>query len=171
MAVRRRHPPAPIGIYASAGRKHDDVRWTGVTLAAANQGNFYADERLKEQDIDGVDAEVLFGSARMMSHFFSDSDPEFHLAGVQAYNNWLAKEFVQKAPDRLIGLAAMPALGVEASIREMERCLKLGLRGGSYQHSAPVPVPRSAPTTIHSGMPPRGPASPSTSTSASCVRS
>ena len=122
-------PPAPIGIYASAGRKHDDVRWTGVTFAAANQGNFYADERLKEQDIDGVDAEVLFGSARMMSHFFSDSDPEFHLAGVQAYNNWLAKEFVQKAPDRLIGLAAMPALGVEASIREMERCLKLGLRG------------------------------------------
>ncbi|MGH7893450.1 MAG: hypothetical protein ACREQL_02220, partial [Candidatus Binatia bacterium] len=23
--------PAPIGIYASAGRKHDEVRWTGVT--------------------------------------------------------------------------------------------------------------------------------------------
>src|SRR5437867_8736935 len=22
-------PPAPIGIYASAGRKHEDVRWTG----------------------------------------------------------------------------------------------------------------------------------------------
>ena len=28
-------PPAPIGIYASAGRKHEDVRWTGVTFAAA----------------------------------------------------------------------------------------------------------------------------------------
>ena len=122
-------PPAPIGIYASAGRKHEDVRWTGVTFAAANQGNFDAAPRLKEQDIDGVDAEVLFGSARMMSHFFSDPDPEFHLAGVQAYNNWLAEAFVAVAPDRLIGLAAMPALGVEACIKEMERCLKLGMRG------------------------------------------
>src|SRR5207249_1295499 len=26
-------PPAPIGIYASAGRKHEDVRWTGVAPA------------------------------------------------------------------------------------------------------------------------------------------
>ena len=122
-------PPAPIGIYASAGRKHEEVRWTGVTFAAANQGNFSAGPRLKEQDVDGVDAEVLFGSARMMSHFFSDPDPEFQMAGVQAYNNWLAQEFVKVAPDRLIGLAAMPALGVEQAIAEMERCAGLGFRG------------------------------------------
>ncbi len=123
-------PPAPIGIYASAGRSHDDIRWTGVTFAAANQGNFYADARLQEQDVDGIDGEVLFGSARMMSHFYSDPDPEFHLAGVQAYNNWLAKEFVKKAPDRLIGLGCMPALGVDVAIKEMERCVnQLGMRG------------------------------------------
>jgi len=122
-------PPAPIGIYASAGRKHDDVRWTGVTFASANQGNFRGEPRLQEQDQDGVDAEVLFGSARMMSHFYSDPDPEFQLAGVQAYNNWLAQEIMSVDPNRLIGMACMPALGVEASIKEMERCLKLGFRG------------------------------------------
>src|SRR5574338_1677351 len=122
-------PPAPIGIYASAGRKHEDVRWTGVTFAAANQGNFRGEPRLQEQDADGVDAEVLFGSARMMSHFFSDEDPEFQLAGVQAFNNWVAEEFVKVAPDRFIGLACIPALGVEAAIKEMERCAKLGMRG------------------------------------------
>jgi predicted TIM-barrel fold metal-dependent hydrolase len=122
-------PPAPIGIYASAGRKHEDVRWTGVKFADANKGNFRGDERLKEQDVDGVDAEVMFGSARMMAHFFSDPDPAFQLAGVQAYNNWLAEEICSVAPDRLIGLAAMPALGVEASIKEMDRCLKMGLKG------------------------------------------
>src|SRR5437762_3882458 len=122
-------PPAPIGISASDGRKHEDVRWTGVTFAAANQGNFRAAPRLEEQELDGVDAEVLFGSARMMSHFFSDPDPEFQMAGVQAYNNWIAEEFVKVAPDRLIGLGAMPALGVPEAIREVERCAKLGLRG------------------------------------------
>ncbi len=123
-------PPAPIGIYASAGRKHEDVRWTGVTFASANQGNFRAEPRLEEMDVDGVDAEVLFGSARMMSHFYSDPDPEFQLAGIQAFNNWLSQDFVQVTPDRLIGLGVMPGgLGVDACIREMERCVKLGMRG------------------------------------------
>ena len=122
-------PPAPIGIYASAGRKHEDVRWTGVTFAEANQGNFRAEPRLQEMDVDGVDAEVLFGSARMMSHFYSDPDPEFHLAGMHAFNNWLAEDFVKIAPDRLIGLGVMPGLGVESCIKEMERCVKLGMRG------------------------------------------
>src|SRR5262245_56622688 len=93
-------PPAPIGIYASAGRAHGDVRWTGVTFAAANQGNFRGEPRLAEQDQDGVDAEVLFGSARMMSHFYSDPDREFHLAGVRAYNDWLAQEIMSVDPSR-----------------------------------------------------------------------
>ena len=122
-------PPAPIGIYASAGRSHDEIRWTGVTFAGANQGNFRGEPRLEEQDQDGIDAEVLFGSARMMSHFFSDLDPEYHLAGVRAYNDWLHQEIMQVEPDRLIGLACIPALGVDAAIAEMERCLKLGFRG------------------------------------------
>jgi len=122
-------PPAPIGIYASAGRKHDDVRWTGVTFAGANQGDFRGEPRLREQDQDGVDAEVLFGSARMMSHFFSDPDPEFQLAGVRAYNDWLAQEIMAIAPTRLIGMACMPGLGVDAAIAELERCLALGFRG------------------------------------------
>jgi predicted TIM-barrel fold metal-dependent hydrolase len=122
-------PPAPIGIYASAGRSHEEVAWTGVTFASANQGNFRGAPRLEEQDADGVNAEVLFGSARMMSHFYSDPDPAFHLAGVQAYNNWLAEEIMSVNPDRLIGMACMPALGVKESIAEMERCLKLGFRG------------------------------------------
>lgn len=122
--------PAPIGIYASAGRSHDQIRWTGVTFKDANQGNFYASARIEEQDIDGVDAEVLFGSSRMMSHFLSDEDPEFHLAGAQAFNNWLSGEFVKVAPDRMIGLGCIPALGVDAAIKEMERCVnELGMRG------------------------------------------
>src|SRR5439155_1539638 len=47
----------------------------------------------------------------------------------QAYNNWIAEEFVKVDPDRLIGLPCMPALDVEESIRDMERCLRLGMRG------------------------------------------
>ncbi len=122
-------PPAPIGIHAAAGRGHGEIRWTGVTFAEANPGSFRGEPRLREQDTDGVDAEVLFGSARMMSHFYSDPDPAFHLAGVRAYNDWLGEEFIAVDPTRLIGMACMPALGVEAAITEMERCLALGFKG------------------------------------------
>ncbi len=80
-------------------------------------------------DADGVDAEVLYGSARMMSHFYSDPDPAFHLAGVRAFNDFLVDAFVAKHPDRLVGLAVMPALDVRSAIAEMERCAARGLRG------------------------------------------
>jgi predicted TIM-barrel fold metal-dependent hydrolase len=122
-------PPAPIGIYASAGRHGADVRWTGVTFAGANQGNFDGDARVQEMTADGVDAEVLYGSARMMMHFYSSPDAAFHRAGVRAFNEFLADAFVRKHPERLIGLGVMPALDVDAAITEMEHCLKLGHRG------------------------------------------
>ena len=47
-------PPAPIGIYASAGRSHDQICWTGVTFAQANPGNFRGGPRLEEQDADAA---------------------------------------------------------------------------------------------------------------------
>src|SRR5438045_9220223 len=50
-------PPAPIGIYASAGRKHEDGRWTGVTFPEPNQRSFGAEPRLIEHDGDGGDLE------------------------------------------------------------------------------------------------------------------
>ena len=61
-------PPAPIGIYASAGRKHEDVRWTGVTFAEA-ETVFLDEEALLIADPEHSDNEgrfVLLGlSARL----------------------------------------------------------------------------------------------------------
>ncbi|HYD49916.1 MAG TPA: amidohydrolase family protein, partial [Terriglobales bacterium] len=56
-------------------------------------------------------------------------DNEFHLAGVQAYNDWLAKGFVGEAPQHLIGQGQIPNLGIDAAIKEMKRCRAMGLRG------------------------------------------
>src|SRR5438093_1587845 len=49
------------------------------------------------------------------------------------WKQYMPRKFHDKAPrvvpGRLSGLACMPAFGVEGSIREMERCLRLGMRG------------------------------------------
>ncbi|GIW41975.1 MAG: amidohydrolase [Candidatus Binatia bacterium] len=123
-------PPAPLGLVTvTAGRSRDQLKWTGARYDTINQGCFEATARVQEMDIDGVDAEVIYPPQRTMRHFMQDEDAEFHLAGIQAYNNWLAKDFVAKAPDRLVGQAQIPNLGVEAAIAEMRRARELGLRG------------------------------------------
>jgi predicted TIM-barrel fold metal-dependent hydrolase len=72
---------------------------------------------------------VLYPSQRTMRHFMLDDDNEFHRQGIQAYNNWMAREFMAAAPARLIGLAQMPNLEVEEMIAEMRRTRALGMRG------------------------------------------
>ena len=64
-----------------------------------------------------------------MRHFMLDEDQEFHLAGVRAYNDWLAKGFVAKAPQHFVGQGQIPNLGIDAAVAEMRRCREMGLRG------------------------------------------
>ncbi len=100
-------------------------RWEDVP-----PGGYDPAARLEEQDIDGVFAEIMYPTPRptMAVGAISQRDPEFHLALVQAYNDWLS-EYCGHAPDRLIGPALMPNLGLEPALGELERAMKLpGLR-------------------------------------------
>src|SRR5512140_71933 len=123
-------PPVPLGLVTTyPGRTYEQFKWTGARYDRVNKGAFIGAERVKEQKIDGVDAEVLYPSQRTMRHFMLDDANEFHKAGIQAYNNWMAKEFMAADPKRLIGLAQMPNVGVEEMIAEMRRAKTLGMRG------------------------------------------
>jgi predicted TIM-barrel fold metal-dependent hydrolase len=123
-------PPVPLGLVTTyPGRTYEQFKWTGARYDKVNQGAFVGAARIEEQNIDGVDAEVLYPSQRTMRHFMLDDDNEFHQAGIQAYNNWMAKDYMAAAPKRLIGLAQMPNLGVEGMIAEMRRAKEMGMRG------------------------------------------
>jgi predicted TIM-barrel fold metal-dependent hydrolase len=99
-------------------------------------------------DVDGVDAEVLYPPQRTMRHFMLGEEPDVHLAGIQAYNNWLCEEYCGVAPDRLIGIAQIPNLGVEAAVKEMRRCHGKGMRGviiSSWPSGEPALSPADDP--------------------------
>jgi len=85
-------------------------------------------QRLREQDHDGIDAEVLFypvyGPAFMRNMRARNVDA--YRAIIRAYNDFLA-EYCSLAPDRLIGCALVPESGVEDAIAEVERIRRLGL--------------------------------------------
>jgi predicted TIM-barrel fold metal-dependent hydrolase len=127
-------------------------------------------QRLREQDVDGVDAELLFGGPGRYK------DPEMAVAVTRAYNEYLAEEYCSYAPDRLFGVGYLVNRSVDQDVAEMERCAELGLKtvlislypGGTYY---PTPeddrfwaasIDLDMPITVHTSMavrnyrPPRG---------------
>jgi uncharacterized protein len=88
--------------------------------------------RLKDQERDGVQAEVLYGILGATRRL---NDPEAAVELVRIYNEWLA-DFCGAHPDRYAGLACIPNSPVEAAVEEMRRVIKRGgVRGLEIAHS------------------------------------
>ena len=91
------------------------------------------DLRVKDQDRDGVQAEVLYGVLGATGRL---NDPEAAVEVMRIYNDWLAG-FCAKQPERFAGLASIPNNPIEAAIAEVERVAKRGvLRGLDIANSA-----------------------------------
>jgi predicted TIM-barrel fold metal-dependent hydrolase len=92
--------------------------------------------RLKDQDRDGVQAEVLYGilgsSTRM-------GDPEAAVEMIRIYNDWLA-DFCDTHPERFAGLACIPSAPIDAAVAEVKRVVKRGaVRGVDVANSPDMP--------------------------------
>jgi predicted TIM-barrel fold metal-dependent hydrolase len=122
-------PIMKIGLVATPGMKFEDIKWAGYTYDTVRKGCFDGKARLEDMDLDGVDAEFIYPSQRTMYHFMGNEDRDFHRAGVQAYNDYMAREFCAADSDRLFFLAQIPNLGVDEAIAEMNRCREIGARG------------------------------------------
>jgi predicted TIM-barrel fold metal-dependent hydrolase len=81
--------------------------------------------RLKDMEMDGVDAEVIYGILGTASKL---NDVEASNEVLRIYNDWL-KEFCSHYPDRHIGLACLPYGSVDEAVKEVHRVSKMGLRG------------------------------------------
>jgi hypothetical protein len=64
-------------------------------------------QRLREQDEDGLDAELLFVPVFASRFLEKIPDHDANLTMEQTYNDWLA-DYTSIAPERLIGNALMP---------------------------------------------------------------
>ena len=121
--------PDPIGLTATPGMPWDQFRWTGVTYDEARPGCYRGADRLKDMDLDGVDAEVIFPPQRTIGHWLGHDDEDASLAGIQAYNDFLLDEFCAPDPTRLIGMAQMPALGIDSAVDGLRKAKARGFKG------------------------------------------
>jgi len=83
--------------------------------------------RLEDLDRDGVHAEVIYGCLRLNDIIKDPAIREFCCA---AYNDWAASFAKRSDPKRVFPLALIPNSSPAAGAAEVERCAKLGLRGG-----------------------------------------
>jgi len=89
-------------------------------------------QRLREQDKDGIDAEVLFPPIFAARLIDSISDKAAYRALIRAYNTFLARDYCSVAPDRLIGNAVIPVTGIDDAVAELEFVAAEGLRTVSF---------------------------------------
>lgn len=120
------------GLAAAAGQRFEEYSPKAVRMADMRPGCYDANERLADMDLDGVDAQVIFGTmAGLAGGTFIDlasEDAELAFACIQAYNDWLVDEWCAVDPQRLIAQCCLPLWDLEASAREAERCLAKGHR-------------------------------------------
>lgn len=110
-------------IGARDGSHSDTIKYT-----EGRPGGFDPHARIKDLDLDGIDAAFLYPSLGLFSG--AVSDPQLAAAMCRAYNRWLA-DYCRPYPERLFGVAMLPMQSIDLAIAEMRFARKeLGMRGG-----------------------------------------
>ncbi|MBW3667572.1 MAG: amidohydrolase [Actinobacteria bacterium] len=104
--------------FEPAGSRYDEVAGAGSP-----------EQRVAEQDRDGVDAEVLFPGICGPNFWRGIGNDEAYRAVVHAYNRFLVEEYTAVAPDRLLALGVIPETGIDDALAELRYCAEHGLKG------------------------------------------
>jgi predicted TIM-barrel fold metal-dependent hydrolase len=108
-----------------AGKKPEEFTLNVRKLSEPRSGASDPAARLEDMDRDGVDAEVLYVGGPLQS-----KDPELRLNSVRGYNRWLS-DYSSYAPQRLLGMAAIPMDTPELAVAELRFVAKQkGIAGG-----------------------------------------
>jgi predicted TIM-barrel fold metal-dependent hydrolase len=120
-------PAAAADLYGGKGR--DQYLPFGATYEGT-AGTGGPEQRIREQDQDGIDAEVLFPSQQGGPKLWRRiKDDTAYNQIVHGYNLWLAEEYCAVNPARLIGVGILPLThDIADPINEMRCCAKLGLK-------------------------------------------
>ncbi len=119
--------PKGLGLLGAIGAR-DDESLNNMRYVDGKAGGFDPHARMKDMDLDGIDAAFLYPSIGLFSG--AVQDPTLAAALCRAYNRWLA-DYCSAYPERLFGVAMLPMQSVELAVKEMHFARKeLGMRGG-----------------------------------------
>jgi predicted TIM-barrel fold metal-dependent hydrolase len=100
---------------------------------APRRGEFDAAVRLEELEADGIAGEVIFPQMAPFGagllQYRRPVFPEHNLAGIRAYNRWLA-DFCNTNPGRHAGVALINVDDIDVSVEEIRNARRMGPWGG-----------------------------------------
>lgn len=137
-------PPFPVATGFAAGRGGQELKEFIIRATfdegykAARPSGWDPVERIKDQEVDGVEAEVLYTTLGMP--LFGLHDAELQRECFKVYNDWVA-EFASHNPKRLHAIALISLEDVGAGAKELERAAKLGLKGAMIWGAPPREKP------------------------------
>jgi predicted TIM-barrel fold metal-dependent hydrolase len=118
--------PNTIGVTRSVRVNKEDMAKQVPTFETC-AGTGPPEQRLREQDQDGIDAEIVFSQISFVLQQAKDN--ELYVELIRAYNEFLAEDYMAPAPDRIIPMGVIPISGIDDATRELEHCAKLGFKG------------------------------------------
>ena len=118
------------------------------------------DLRIRDQDLDGVQGEVLYG---ILGAAMRLDDNEAATEMMRIYNAWLA-DFCATHPERFAGLATIPSHDIDAAAGEVERVAARGVLRGIEVANTHDMAPLFDPSWGPLWPPRRKPGYPSTTT-------
>ncbi|MCP4909050.1 MAG: amidohydrolase [bacterium] len=118
----------PVGFTAVAGLSYLDFKPFGRTYETIRPGCFDPTERLKDMDLDGIYAQVLYPSVTLTGAKTYGEDRDLQLFCVRAYNEWIG-EFCESGKGRLFANSIIPTTGIKDAVHELEWSIKHGHKG------------------------------------------
>ena len=117
----------PQGISQVEFNKHfEAIKFNETFRYEDYPGGWEPSARLKDQDTDGVEAEILFSSPGRF--FYGLEEEPFQRSILRSYNAWL-HEFCRYTPRRLVGLPLVSILDVDHTVADVNEYGRMGFKG------------------------------------------
>jgi hypothetical protein len=142
----------PVGRFGVAGHYANDPETQEMIkmgYGGLRPGILDPIARLKDQEIDGLDAEVLLPS--VMFGVYPIADTEIVAATFANFNDWIYN-YASQAPKRLFPTACIPLQDIDKGIEELRRVKNMGHVAANIPCVPPADRPRTrAANTTASG--------------------
>jgi predicted TIM-barrel fold metal-dependent hydrolase len=134
---------------ASVGVPAEQVTNEGITYDDMRPGCYITAERVKDMDINGVQAQMCFPNfIRFCGQIFLwAKDKSLAKLCVEAYNDWMVDEWAGGSGGRLIPLCIVPLWDVDLAVTEVRRNAARGVRSVAFTE---LPAYLDLPS-LHSG--------------------
>lgn len=130
-----------IGLNAVVGKSPEEYGMEPLRFEDMIPGCYDPVERVKDMDVDGVQAACCFPSFPGFGGrvFLNATDKELAFACLQAWNDFSTDEWCATDPTRFVPLAILPIWDVDLCVAELKRVAAKGARIVSFPDN-PVPL-------------------------------